>query len=378
MAVFALVVFRGDGGIAQSSGIFLATLLPMLLFSPAAGWLSDHVDRRLLLMGCELFSAAAVCGLMLTDSLPLIYTLLALQSCATATFTPTRQAVVPSLVPSAELTQANALLQQITGVVKIGGPIMAGAILALINPHTAIVLDVISFLISAIILSRLPALRPADTLASEEGSAEYDNPTPTGGVGLGTLYIVGFAAVLVIMGFDVFSAVLVRDVLAGSEAIFGLMIGLIGLGSVAAGFWLLLRSGSASPWGDVVLGLLLIAALPAALSGAIWAGSPDLGRAVVLAASLVGGVGNGLLVIQAGTLVQTLAPAGRIGRAGATLQASIVAGQLIALIAVPLLVPAIVPTGPYFAWSSLALLVLAALVALRTRSANVDATPAAV
>ncbi|NTW03222.1 MAG: MFS transporter, partial [Oscillochloris sp.] len=57
MAIFALVVFRGGGNIAESGGIFLAALLPMLLFSPVAGWLSDHGDRRALLVGCELFSA---------------------------------------------------------------------------------------------------------------------------------------------------------------------------------------------------------------------------------------------------------------------------------------------------------------------------------
>lgn len=377
MAVFALVVFRGGGSVAQSSGIFLAALLPMLLFSPIAGRLSDRLDRRALLVGCQLFSALVVAGLMFTDSLPLIYALLALEACATATFAPTRQAAVPALVEASELTRANALLQQLAGGVKIGGPIMAGAILAVLNPHLAIIIDVASFLVAAAILSRLPALRPSAAPADARPDATPQPAAPPArGAGLGTLYATGFAAVLVIMGFDVFSAVIVRDVLAGSEALFGLMIGLVGLGTVLAGLWLMLRGGVGAAWGDLARGLLLVAALPAALGGAELVGSAELGRALLLVAALVGGLGNGLLVIQAGTLVQTLAPAGRIGRAGAALQASIVAGQLVALVVVPLLVPAILPAGPYFVWSAVALCGLAALVALRTRAGRAGASAA--
>ncbi|NTV62802.1 MAG: MFS transporter [Oscillochloris sp.] len=373
MAVFALVVFQGGGGVAQSSGIFLAMLLPMLFFSPIAGWLSDHLDRKWLLVGCELLSAAVVCGLIVTDSLPLIFTLLALQSCAAATFAPTRQAAVPAVVATHELTQANALLQQITGAVKIGGPVLAGAILAVISPHVAIVLDVISFLLSAAILSRLPSLRAVAAGGSADQPTSESPAPPAGAVGLGTLYAVGFMAVLAIMGFDIFSAVIVRDLLMGSEAIFGLLIGLIGLGSVLAGLWLMLRGGSGSLWTDMVLGLILIASLPAAL--ALWIGVPSLARIITLATALIGGLGNGLLLIQSGTLVQTLAPAGRIGRVGATFQIAIVAGQLVALVVVPLLVPALVPIGLYLAWSALALVALAVIVALRTRPTGSGTLP---
>ena len=52
MAVFAMIVFNGNGNVVQSSGIYLAGLVPTLLFSPAAGWLCDHLDRKWL-MSCE-------------------------------------------------------------------------------------------------------------------------------------------------------------------------------------------------------------------------------------------------------------------------------------------------------------------------------------
>ncbi len=49
MAVLAMLVFRGGGGVMESSGVFLAGLLPTLIVSPLAGWLVDRVNRRTLL-----------------------------------------------------------------------------------------------------------------------------------------------------------------------------------------------------------------------------------------------------------------------------------------------------------------------------------------
>ena len=46
MAVLAMLVFRGTGGVLESSAIFLSGLLPMLIASPAAGgWRIDLTGR---------------------------------------------------------------------------------------------------------------------------------------------------------------------------------------------------------------------------------------------------------------------------------------------------------------------------------------------
>ena len=160
LAVFAIVVFRGDGTVAQSSGIFLAGLLPTFLASPLAGWLCDRFDRKWLMIGSELLDALAVAGLIFTQRLELIYALLAAQAVVMSVMAPARQAAVPDIVSPEELTRANAFLQQLGGLVKIAGPLLAGLILAALDPHTAILADVVSFLLSALILSRLPALTP--------------------------------------------------------------------------------------------------------------------------------------------------------------------------------------------------------------------------
>ena len=100
MAVFAMLVFKGSGGVAQSSGVFLAGLIPTLLVSPFAGWLLDRFDRKWLMISSELFSGLIILGLVFTSNLFLIYAILALQAVSISIMTPARQAVVPDLSAS--------------------------------------------------------------------------------------------------------------------------------------------------------------------------------------------------------------------------------------------------------------------------------------
>jgi MFS family permease len=70
--------------------------------------------------------------------------------------------------------------------------------------------------------------------------------------------------------------------------------------------------------------------------------------ALLLAACLVGGVGNGFVHVQMVTLLQTLAPAGMLGRASGLFQSVAVAGQLIGLLLTPILVPGLLTMTNFF------------------------------
>ncbi len=379
MAVFAIVVFQGQGSVAESSGIFLAGLVPTLFASPAAGWLCDRFDRKRLMIASELLDAFVVLGLIFAQQLQIIYGLLALQAVVMSIMSPARQAIVPDLVRGDELTNANALLQQLSGLVKVGAPVLAGALLAALGPHTAIILDVISFLLSAAILSRLPALPPHRIGAagkSRAPAAELPAPLPPSrgepppAAGLGTLALLRsstglrllfagiFLAIMVIVGFDVLSALVTRDLLQGNEGLYGLLIGAVGLGTAAAALLLMLRGRGRDPWPDVTLGLALLACLPASVALAARLPTPALGRLSLIAGCLVGGVGNGLANVQVGTLLQQLSPPALLGRVSGLFQSTAVAGQLVGIVLTPLLVPVPLSIGNFFAIASAALAAL--------------------
>jgi MFS family permease len=371
MAVFAMIVFSGKGSVAQSSGVFLAGLLPTLVFSPAAGWLCDHLDRKWLMIASELISGFIIAGVIITRRLEFIYVLLALQSISTSLMSPARQSVVPDLIRREDLTGANAFLQQLSSLIKIAAPILAGALLTVMNPHQAVILDVISFVLSAAILAFLPSLPPHLSPAADRTRVPTKRvssggfiPTLRASPRLSLLFLLELLAVVIFIGFDVLAPIYIRDVMRGNESLFGSAIGLVGLGSLISTLVLMLRSHSQNPWRDVLVGLVLLGVIPASLSmGAVLNGGPV---ALLLGAAgcLIGGVGNGLLNIQVATLLQLLSPADLLGRMGGVFQSTMVAGQLAGILITPLIVPALLSVGAYFFASSLAVVVLVLLTAI--------------
>jgi MFS family permease len=363
MAVYALVVFRGDGSVIQTSAIFVAGLLPTLIASPAAGWLCDRYDRKHLMIASELLSGLFIAGLIFVSRLEWILAIIALQAISISLMTPARQAVVPSLVARNDLTRANAFLQQLAGIIKIGAPMLAGLILTVMNPHQAVILDIISFLLSALILSRLPSLPPHKaeiTSQTDHAGSSQDGLLPAlrSLPLLRLLFAITFLAILIIIGFDILAPIFTRDILHQDEKFFGLIIGLVGLGTLAVSFLLMGRKTNQNLWKDILLGLILLGCIPFALALSVNLSDPILRNALVVSASLVGGAGNGLLIIQSGTLLQTLTPPALLGRMGGVYQSAAVAGQMVGILLTPLLVPAIMPIASFFIASALAVLIL--------------------
>jgi MFS family permease len=376
MAVYANLVFRGGGGVYQSSGILLAGLVPMLLASPLAGWLCDRFNRKHLMIASQVISGVVVSGLIFATRIEIIYALLALQSVSISVMTPARQASIPSLVPPEDFSAVNAFLQQLSAIIKIGAPMLAGLVLSVMTPSHAIILDVVSFAIAALILLRLPNLPPAVEKAG--GSAEKSERNPaldfllkSGGLRL--LFLAAFFAILVIIAFDVLASVYIRDFLREGEQFFGFSIGLVGVGTLIAAAYLMTRKKQGNLWRDVALGIGLLACIPFSLSFGIFTDDLHLSRVLVLVSCLVGGLGNGFFHVQVTSLMQRLTPAPILGRISGLFQSTAVAGQLVGIVLTPLLVPGIISVGTYFIIVTILLAILVVTVLVQVRSMNQSA-----
>jgi MFS family permease len=372
MAVYANLVFRGGGGVAQSSGILLAGLLPMLLASPGAGWLCDRFNRKHLMIASLLASGLVVSGLIFTTRLELVYLLLALQAVSVSLFGPARLAATPSLVAPDDLPSANAFLQQLSSIIKISAPVLAGLVLTVLTPNQAIILDVFSFGLAALVLTRLPDLPPA-TREKSGSSLPVAVRTPAwryllNSAGLRLLFSTVFVSILIIIAFDVLAALFVRDYVERGEQFFGLSIGLVGIGTLVSSLYLMARSKKSSPWVDISLGIFLLTVIPLAICIGVFAGSPLLSSILMLVSCFIGGVGNGFLHIQVNSLLQTLSPRELLGRVSGLHQSTAVAGQLIGIVLTPILVPEVISLGGYFAVAGVVMLILATVVLLRSHS----------
>jgi MFS family permease len=368
MAVLAILVFRGGGGVMETSGVFLAGLLPTLVSSPVAGWLVDRVDRKALMIGSQILSGIAVLVLFFTTRQEVIYGILALEAVLLSVMAPARQAVVPDLVDRSDLVRANAFLQQLAGLVKVFSPVIAGLILSVMTPHSAILLDVVSFFLAGGVLAFLPKLAP-------KGVAEKSKNENPKAVGLGRvfrslpqlkmLFFGVFVAIFAIIGFDVLSSVFFRDVLHQGEKAFGFAIGLVGIGSIFATTILMLRKKKVNPWKDLLMGYTLLSIIPLSLVVAFQIHDLQSNQIAVLVACLIGGIGNGLVHVQIGTILQLVTPSEILGQVGGWLQTAMVAGQLLGLILTPILVPGLVSMAAFFAGTFLVFVGLLVFLAVQ-------------
>ncbi len=153
------------------SGLLLARTLPPLLFSPFAGVLVDRFDRKRLLIASDLLRAVVVLGFLLVDSasdLWLIYLLTVIQFALSTVFEPGRSALLPSVCEPDDLIGANTLGSITWSVMLAAGAAIGGVVAGLVGPSTALVIDSITFLVSALLITQV-RLRPAVDIPRADG-----------------------------------------------------------------------------------------------------------------------------------------------------------------------------------------------------------------
>ena len=136
--------------------------VPIILCSLVGGVVADAADRKQLMMITQmvmLLSAALLAALTLGNlkSVWPIYVLSGFASAATAFDTPARQSLVPSLVPPEDFPNAVSLSLIVFNVATIGGPALAGVLLAESGPALIYGLNAASFVAVIIALVMIKA-----------------------------------------------------------------------------------------------------------------------------------------------------------------------------------------------------------------------------
>jgi len=152
-------------------GLFRAT--PIILCSLVGGVFADAVDRkRLMIVTQSTMLASAACLTLVTfvglSHVWPIYLLTAIASAASAFDTPARQSLMSTLVPARDLPNAVSLGVTIFYVAMIGGPSLAGLLLAGHGPAIVYAINAASFLA---VIAALIAMRVSGRVAVEPGEA---------------------------------------------------------------------------------------------------------------------------------------------------------------------------------------------------------------
>ncbi len=187
LTAFALsiFVFQQTGSVTQLATILLASHVPQILITPFAGALVDRWDRRKAMIladaGAGLGTLVLV-GLYLTDSLAVwnIAIAVAISGLFQAFQWPAYSAAMAVLVPKKQFGRASGLVQLADALGELGGPIIAGFVLAFSGIGLVFAIDVATFLVAVVTLLMVRFPKPAMTEAGAEGAGSLWHETMYG------------------------------------------------------------------------------------------------------------------------------------------------------------------------------------------------------
>jgi MFS transporter, DHA3 family, macrolide efflux protein len=171
----ALMWFALDvGGPLGVVAVRLADSIPAIVFGLHGGVAADRFSRKRLMVSADLVRAAvlipvAIAGI--AGSLPLWGLVVAsfVLEAATSYFAPAYGATIPTLVDRANVQRANALVQATTQALSIGGWAVAAALLTVLPVSIFFGVNAASFLVSALLISRIRHGQERDAHAEAPG-----------------------------------------------------------------------------------------------------------------------------------------------------------------------------------------------------------------
>lgn len=171
-AVLSVSGSASDVGLVTAAG-----LLPTLLFTLAGGVWADRFRRhRIMLVSdvvrCAVQGLIAILLLAGVAEVPHLVALMIVFGTADAFFMPAATGLMPLVVGADRLREANALRGFVQSSGLVLGPAVAGGLVALAGPGTALALDALTFAASAATLARLRprSMTPGTVQSSSRGT----------------------------------------------------------------------------------------------------------------------------------------------------------------------------------------------------------------
>ena len=267
-------VLLGHGS-AEVALVQSAASMPIFLLAVPAGALADLVDRRRVLLVCQVgmtLLATVLAVLAFTGHLapaPLLGTTFLL-GCCTAVNSPAWQAITPTLVPAGELRQAASLGAVNMNIARAVGPAIGGVVVATAGVGWTFVLNAVSFLATVYVVARrLPtnarprgAGRDERALAAVRAGGRYvlNSPVVRRILLRALLFLPAASAVWALL------PVMASDFLHLGSGGYGLLLGAVGVGAMGMAFALPRVSDRLGGSGMLAVAGLAFAAALAALA----------------------------------------------------------------------------------------------------------------
>ncbi|GLY26335.1 MFS transporter [Micromonospora sp. NBRC 101691] len=269
--------------------IGVCELVPLLVMAFVGGALADYLDRRLLVLGGEI-GFTLLCGVLLVNSLDdephlwLLYLVAALTASLDGLQRPAMEGLTPRIVAPDQIPAASALNSLRMQLAQLGGPGLAGILIATVDLAWVYAFDLLTFAVSLVCLAMVRAVPPppaADrpSLRSVVTGLRYARSRPEL---LGT-YLVDINAMFFGMPQALYPFMAEK---LGGPSVLGLLYAAPAVGSMIAtvgsgwtarvhrhGLMVVLAAGA---WGLAIIGVGLVNSLWLALFFLALAGAADM------------------------------------------------------------------------------------------------------
>jgi MFS family permease len=275
--------------------VTFAAGLPFLVVAPFGGALIDRIDRRRLMLSCQVlaFLLATILAVDVMSAfvqpwhLPIAAFL---NGSLQALLIPTQQSLVPALVPRESLTNAVGLMSAGQNMTRVVGPSVAGIVIGTIGVGQTFLAQAVA--IAASFMLVLGIVLPPRTQRSAGGRGIFDGiRLVTSRADLRSLFLLASIPTFLVFPYIGFLNVFARDILRIGAQGLGLLMAVSGCGAVV-GSLLVAAAARSEGTGRLLLGMTVLYGLPiigVALSRTLWITLPMLFVAGMLGAAFMSG-----------------------------------------------------------------------------------------
>ncbi|MDO5294786.1 MAG: MFS transporter [bacterium] len=151
----SLYILEMTGSASVFASILAFSIVPVILLAPFAGVMADRFNKRNIMVILDFISSvilAIYAGILMTgnDHYLIVAIMMVLLSGISTLYQPSVTASIPLLVEEENLMQANGIVQQVSSISNFAGPIIAGVIYGFLGIKGIIIINLISFFLSAV------------------------------------------------------------------------------------------------------------------------------------------------------------------------------------------------------------------------------------
>ncbi|MFR4998517.1 MAG: MFS transporter, partial [Clostridium paraputrificum] len=350
----SLYLLEFTGSTAAFANILAISTIPYILFAPIAGRLSDKINRKKVMVYLDLFCSIliGVYALILLrgrDSELIVAIVMFMLSVCYTLYGPAVVSSIPQIVEEDKLTSANGIINQVGSVVNFLGPILAGVLYGLVGIKLIVIINAISFLVSAImeLFLDIPDVvkRDEDTDKGKVLSVEFIKKSfidmghsfvylkKEKKIILGIIASYALCNIFLVPILSIVAPYFINILLGLPSQVYGVVEGICVLGMILGGFWISIKPKMFSmkkvhyTYFPMIVGVTLMATLGfIRLNNYVLAGLFGVsGMAIMLSLSL-----SNVLTL---TFIQKEVPSDMLGRVSAFSTAvatiSVAPGQLL-------------------------------------------------